>query len=664
MKTDQIRIVALFSALYLVMLGGSYLWDWDETVYAAAAKQMYERDDWIVPIVTYRDDGTPFYGDKPILMYWGMILSFHVFGTNEFAARFPSAVYGILSLLLVYQLTCRLFQRHIARKTVLVLGTMILYAVEARAVTTDATLMFWTTAALLCYVCGVYKPPDRPDTELRVLDENYAGGPEYREEGVYFPKSYRCCLLLYFCLGMAFLDKGPVGVVLPMAVLGMFMLIKRLPPLDKPRAWPLRLLRPFHPLHFLRTVWAMRPVTAIVVMSLVAGPWYLAVHRATGGAWTHLFFGVHNFDRATAAMEGHGYPLDFLWYYPASLLAITFPWSLFFAPALLHTIRRLRLGTPFRDGYCFAICWACVYMGVFSLVDTKMPNYIFISSAGAAILYAAFLDHWTSWEDLVSPRWTLAVIGTLVIVALLVQATLSLFLIPVLVPNGRLLYLIPAWLLLMAGVALHYYRNGERKPEVPAADKLQAVDPVLAETVRELVQNGRLFKRFQRMDARAAVLNVVTVMAVGLVILALHLGAYVVSRQQDYTRMFRAVEAECPDPVYRSFDQFEPSWVFYGNRPVTRVGANRIDRMQAFFDEYPENGYVITCSRKFEEKLNPAFENELRIVAAVPYFLKLEKTPRGFQQRKLVVATMGPRKKIEPPTSERRETTVEHVGNP
>ncbi len=586
---DLFCLVIVFLPLYLLFSGSSRLWDWDETVYAAAAKQMFERGDWIVPIVTERADGSLFYGDKPILTYWGMIVSFHLFGVNEIAARFPSTFFGTLSLLLVYAITRRLFDRRVANGTAYALGTMILYAVESSSVTTDATLTFWTMSALLSYVCGVFPSREQPPSPDGVASDSVS---QDSVSPAFFPQNYACCLLMYFCLGFAFLTKGPVGVVLPMAVIGMFMLVKRLKPLSREEGYQrygeavllVRLFRPFHPVHFLKTLWAMRPVTALVAIGITAVPWYVAVHQATDGVWTQFFFGVHNFGRATAAMEGHAYPLDFYWYYPFSMLAITFPWSIFFVPALLDMIRQLRRGTPFENGYVLAACLVCVYIGVFGFIDTKMPNYVFIGSVGAAMVYAAFLANWADGRALVHPRWIDGALLVILLVALLLGLVLKLFLIPVAVPQG--------WPLLMIPAVLVY-----------ATVRLWCV-----------LYKGK-HRRFVRGMHLTAVILIISVLA---------FGARIVSRQQDYPLLFEQVRRECPEPVFCSFDQFEPSWVFYGGQRIVRYD---IKTVEAFLKEHPVDGYIITCKEKYERFLRPVFGNRLRVALEFPYFLKLERVP-------------------------------------
>ena len=48
-------------------------------------------------------------------------------------------------------------------------------------------------------------------------------------DGTYFPRRWATVAAMYGLMGLAVLAKGPVGAVLPTAVIGMFLLIVRLP---------------------------------------------------------------------------------------------------------------------------------------------------------------------------------------------------------------------------------------------------------------------------------------------------------------------------------------------------------------------------------------------------------------------------------------------------
>ena len=85
-QSKQIVLVsAIASFVMLLNLGGPRLWDRDETRNGGAAREMLARHDWVVP--TFNAE---LRAHKPVLLYWGIMSSYLVFGVNEFAARLPS----------------------------------------------------------------------------------------------------------------------------------------------------------------------------------------------------------------------------------------------------------------------------------------------------------------------------------------------------------------------------------------------------------------------------------------------------------------------------------------------------------------------------------------------------------------------------------------------
>src|SRR5690606_29182699 len=128
-------------------------------------------------------------------------------------------------------------------------------------------------------------------------------------DNLWFPRRKSIVVAMYAAMGLAALAKGPVGFLLPCAVIGQFRLLMRLPD-DRPRSVTYlqrlqALLRPFAPRHFAATLWSMRPLPLIAVVTVVAGPWYWAVGAATQGEFLRQFLLVHHVQRATQAMEGH-----------------------------------------------------------------------------------------------------------------------------------------------------------------------------------------------------------------------------------------------------------------------------------------------------------------------------------------------------------------------
>jgi 4-amino-4-deoxy-L-arabinose transferase-like glycosyltransferase len=107
MKKEQKHyfIVALVGLiLFIPFLGQVHLFDWDEINFAESAREMMVSGNYFQVQVNFQ----PFW-EKPPLFFWMQVLSMKAFGVNEFAARFPNAVCGIATLLVIFHIGRKLF---------------------------------------------------------------------------------------------------------------------------------------------------------------------------------------------------------------------------------------------------------------------------------------------------------------------------------------------------------------------------------------------------------------------------------------------------------------------------------------------------------------------------------------------------------------------------
>ena len=360
-------------------LGSTHLWDEDEGYFASAAAEMYARGDWIVPYF----NGEMF-GHKPPWMYWMMMSGFSMFGVNELAARFFSAVFGVATALLTYQLGRRLFNPRVGFFAGLVMPTCIMFSVVARAATPDVYLVFFSTLSLYIFATRGFI------SRQNDLDGSADRTPSIRDM---LPNHWTAFALIYAVMGLAVLVKGPIGFLFPMAVIGLFLLCMtpRRSVATDASVWTKwrEAVRPFGPVNFILTVWRMRPFTAIVIILLVAGPWYVAVGVLTEGAFLKEFFGVHHFKRATSAMDAHSGSI--FYYIPAILIGI-FPWSMFAISSTWEWWKQLNNRDDRFPALVFLGCWVGVYVGIFSLASTKLPNYVLPAYPALAVICGHFID--------------------------------------------------------------------------------------------------------------------------------------------------------------------------------------------------------------------------------------------------------------------------------
>ena len=404
---DTVILVAVSALILFANLGTARLWDRDEPRNAGCAAEMLARGDWVVPM--FNDE---LRHQKPVLLYWLMMTSYSVFGVTEFAARFSSAVLALATVMLTYGIGRRLFGPRVGLLAGLVLVTSLMFVVAGRAATPDSVLIFCSTLALWIYVRGTFAAPGGETSHSQ--DATSGDGdsailaPRLRVAGRWFP-NHAWCIAMYGVMGLGVLAKGLAGCVLPTAIIGMFLLIQRAP--ADGTAHPertffaeaiARIWRVVNPWHFLKTCWAMRPVTAVGMILLIAAPWYVLVGLRTEGDFLREFLIGEHFGRATEAMENHG---GGLWYYPLAILLGFFPWSIFAVPVWLQVDRELARREQQAPALVFLACWVLVQVGIFSVARTKLPSYVTPCYPGLALLTAFFLQRLVDGRQQIADFW-------------------------------------------------------------------------------------------------------------------------------------------------------------------------------------------------------------------------------------------------------------------
>ena len=96
-------LLAAFSMLAFTGLNGS-LQNVDEVLYARVSRETFEHGSWLVQ---YKD-GSAWFHKSPML-FWGVMLSYKLFGVSDVSARLPSAVAGVVSAFLIFFITRKLF---------------------------------------------------------------------------------------------------------------------------------------------------------------------------------------------------------------------------------------------------------------------------------------------------------------------------------------------------------------------------------------------------------------------------------------------------------------------------------------------------------------------------------------------------------------------------
>jgi len=343
----------LFVGCLLFHLAGIWslpLIDRDEPRFAEAAREMGERADFIVPYFNNQ-----FRFDKPPLTYWFQVASYRVFGENDFAARFPTAVAAALVALVLFSWGKRVRDEKVGWWAAIIFTLSLQTFIHGKAAVADMWLVLFVTLAHWA-AWELFKANTEHRTSLRAV------GSTKPEANIECRTAF--WWTFYISLAFAFLAKGPIGWAPLLTV-----------------AIAQRFYRQEHfTAHF-------RFVRGLLLMLALVCLWGIPALVRTHGEFFRVGIGKHVVERSVATMEGHGASsvwtyLALLPFYFVTVFASFFPWSIKL-PALWKNLRARRDSTD-----QFLLTGALVIFGIFTLVQTKLPHYTLPAFPLLALLVA------------------------------------------------------------------------------------------------------------------------------------------------------------------------------------------------------------------------------------------------------------------------------------
>ncbi len=352
-----IQCILCFTACVLFHMAGTWilpLIDRDEPRFAEASREMIERDDYVVP---YFNNHLRL--DKPPLTYWAQVASYHIFGQNDFAARFPSAVAAALVAVSLLIRGSRVGEERVGWRAAIIFTICLQTFIHAKAAVADMWLVFFVSTAhwsgLELLRDGLGNPPH----------------PKVNSKGLHTQENKHAIsfwwFFFYISLALGFLTKGPIAWVPLLTVASTIFYAPHV-----------QLGRRF------------KFVRGILLMLAIVALWGIPALIRTHGAFLTIGIGRHVVSRSFSTMEGHG--ASSLWvyllllpFYFVTVFGSFFPWSI----KLPSLIKRLWHNHDDIDNYLLS--GTAIIFIIFSLIATKLPHYTLPAFSLMALLLAR---HW------------------------------------------------------------------------------------------------------------------------------------------------------------------------------------------------------------------------------------------------------------------------------
>jgi 4-amino-4-deoxy-L-arabinose transferase-like glycosyltransferase len=333
--------------LFIPFLGAVHLFDWDEINFAECAREMIATGDYSTAQINF----FPFW-EKPPLFIWMQVLSMKTFGINEFAARFPNALCGTATLVIVFNIGRRLYDNRFGLLWALAFAGSLLPHFYFKSGIIDP----WFN---LFIFMGIYR--------FVIYTNEYNQG---HPKGLFDPN----ILLSALFIALAVLTKGPVAVLVFGICFVVFFLVQR----RAVMAWK----------HFFLFCFTA---------ACLGGLWFLIL-ILKGRSDIILDFIIYQIRLLKTADADHGGPIYYHWIvlligcFPASILAIRgFNKNEFDTPYQKHFKRWMSI-----------LFW--VVLILFSLVQTKIVHYSSLCYFPLTFL-AAYTAHKLMNGEIAWKRW-------------------------------------------------------------------------------------------------------------------------------------------------------------------------------------------------------------------------------------------------------------------
>ncbi len=338
-KNKFLLISILGVILFVPFLGNVHLFDWDEINFAECAREMMLTGDYLRAYMDYQ----PFW-EKPPLFFWMQIGAMKLFGVNEFAARFPNAICGITTLLVVFAIGKKLLGERFGLLWVLAFAGSLFPNMYFKSGIIDPWFNLFIFLSLYFFILYHWK---RNGYDISIT------------KGKLF-----YAFISGVFMGLAILTKGPVAFLIFALTAGSYWIYNRL-----------------------RFYFSISHVIVFLISAFVVTLFWYGIETIRNGPWFITEFVVYQirlFSTHDAGQEG------FLGYHFVVILIGCFPSSVLAIPSFFKNDVSGKFEKDFKI-WMLILFW--VVLILFSIVHTKIIHYSSMAWFPVTFLGAYFIHN-------------------------------------------------------------------------------------------------------------------------------------------------------------------------------------------------------------------------------------------------------------------------------
>ncbi|MFI5186752.1 MAG: ArnT family glycosyltransferase [Chitinophagales bacterium] len=331
--------------LFIPFLWSTHLFDWDEINFAECSREMLKMHDYTRIYVDFK----PFW-EKPPMFFWMQALSMKIFGINEFAARFPNAICGITTLVVIFLCGSKIYNKKFGLLWSLAYLGSIFPNMYFKSGIIDPWYNLFTFLSLFFFILYHWKRNGFDKEGLKKKPVVYA-----IYAGVF--------------MGLAILTKGQVALMVFLLVLGVYIIYNRFKLFF---SWP-------HAILFL------------VVTLLVTLSWY-GYETIKNGPWFITQFFKYQYRLFTTHDAGQK---GFFGYHYVVILIGCFPASIFAIPSFFKTPAHTRFDRDLKR-WMIILFWVVTIL--FTIAQSRIIHYSSLAWFPVTFLAAYTFYKWEQKE--------------------------------------------------------------------------------------------------------------------------------------------------------------------------------------------------------------------------------------------------------------------------